>query len=1139
METSNTKPSYRSRGRIAQVLAQARASLNEPSRPFTPASLDARTSLSILSNDHQHVSNIKLKSAQSILHQQLRDPNSFSSSRISNTDTSELDFSSEYSTHQINVNNQSQPNIYSKSQSKRSSNNSEQHSRDNQKNNNIPNLQLIIYDIQDILSSLDSEIISYQSSHTSSLEYSSISKSLENLSSNVDKLFKTLKEVIILPHTAQKDISKLYSEISTTLSRIIQGSSFPFDLQYISYRLLLKLALSQLNRIDDNAAIPPDTAHLFLHTLQNIYEIIASGKSETVNINSNIKKTVKTNSNQVTHERHSQLPEPLNPPQAKTKGKGIEDDDILTVGAVDLITTFLTIIWNRFPLDVNKELLSNTSVNLTLSFPSFGTALQASAYAAGIIRYFSNSERYRRLLNHVGAVELIGTGLAAIARCLTSHLHTVSASNNTSNTSQSKVKPEVCILTGKLVAQLTAAGRNFSLDSTGRSQLLHGKTICILCNLLPLFKNSAPEVLLNCVRVTAKLSLLEPFRSQINAKAVNIKCLVDVIIGEAQQCQQIMDGGSCIGGTVSSTAGQVEWPAWHTWPLLSRVAFTLGNLTTSNNTNRLIIGIECKGLKPLVLLLQACACSISQLSQLKDLDNDDEEDSEASDNDNDKGISNTDSNDDYDVVQHFDSSPYEPLPLSLPVVSTSTVARNAYSTKAVSASNVRDDSDSSWSDDNDEDNDFDATDDYSKQNYTARVQPVSPALTGNGTRNAYMDKGIEDIEDIDERYGDEYGNDYDIYVIGDDDEDEDNDFEGEDIPVGRYKSHYTAATPRSSVKSDTSKSQSKAKGSSNVVDDKSKSKVQKHSDKNNDKVAALEREDGDDNEDVNGATSAGEQELVDSTVKLLRLLANLSIDESIGKYLASRPEPFQMLLELLSCTKNLEELLLNVVATCTNLTFYACNMIAVDHGPRDGGGLNGLSIREVEKIESVLRSLSLHLSQCLFHENEELVLETVRALGNLTRRKAVLGALRENRMDEALVLLLGHSNRAVTAAVTGSLINFSADVPSREALMKQATNICIPLTSVLRKASLKDLDLSLLVCQVLHNLFSKDTSPAVREAFADNIPCSVEDTLKELIYCAEDLVSSSNSSEDSDQDDKYREFVRVGRLVLESLDEIF
>ena len=29
-----------------------------------------------------------------------------------------------------------------------------------------------------------------------------------------------------------------------------------------------------------------------------------------------------------------------------------------------------------------------------------------------------------------------------------------------------------------------------------------------------------------------------------------------------------------------------HWPFWYTWPLISRIAFTLGNLTTSNNKNR-------------------------------------------------------------------------------------------------------------------------------------------------------------------------------------------------------------------------------------------------------------------------------------------------------------------------------------------------------------------------------------------------------------------------------------------------------------------------------------------------------------------------------------------------------------------------
>jgi hypothetical protein len=42
--------------------------------------------------------------------------------------------------------------------------------------------------------------------------------------------------------------------------------------------------------------------------------------------------------------------------------------------------------------------------------------------------------------------------------------------------------------------------------------------------------------------------------------------------------------------------------------------------------------------------------------------------------------------------------------------------------------------------------------------------------------------------------------------------------------------------------------------------------------------------------------------------------------------------------------------------------------------------------------------MAVQLSHCLFHENSELVLESARALGNLTRRPAVLVALQQHRV---------------------------------------------------------------------------------------------------------------------------------------------
>ena len=60
MDDSGGKSYSRARGRIAGVLADARASLMEPSRPFTPASLDQRTSLTNINSLDKHGNYIAL-----------------------------------------------------------------------------------------------------------------------------------------------------------------------------------------------------------------------------------------------------------------------------------------------------------------------------------------------------------------------------------------------------------------------------------------------------------------------------------------------------------------------------------------------------------------------------------------------------------------------------------------------------------------------------------------------------------------------------------------------------------------------------------------------------------------------------------------------------------------------------------------------------------------------------------------------------------------------------------------------------------------------------------------------------------------------------------------------------------------------
>ena len=280
--------------------------------------------------------------------------------------------------------------------------------------------------------------------------------------------------------------------------------------------------------------------------------------------------------------------------------------------------------------------------------PAFISLLESAAFAAAVLRSVSNTETDRRRLVHCAAIETIANGLhfletnrplrAALKARHTQLQHEQQlqqlqaegdnkdddddsdrgasaiskGARGSSNTALAVIVDKFVLL----LVQLLGTVRNFALDGLGRRQLLSQEVVRRLCTMQRIF-HGHPDVLLNCARVTAKLSLLDPFRAQINSKPSNIKCLVDVVVGEAAQCNHIMEGnlterisrGGGGGDRESDNAPDMvvlggEWPSWHTWPMLSRICFTLGNLTTTNERNRKIIGVECKIVPSLVLLLQ-------------------------------------------------------------------------------------------------------------------------------------------------------------------------------------------------------------------------------------------------------------------------------------------------------------------------------------------------------------------------------------------------------------------------------------------------------------------------------------------------------------------------------------------------------
>ena len=130
------------------------------------------------------------------------------------------------------------------------------------------------------------------------------------------------------------------------------------------------------------------------------------------------------------------------------------------------------------------------------------------------------------------------------------------------------------------------------------------------------------------------------------------------------------------------------------------------------------------------------------------------------------------------------------------------------------------------------------------------------------------------------------------------------------------------------------------------------------------------------------SVAASRRETEGLIIKLVRLLANVSISREIGPLVASIPG-IEVLVALVRLHESLfksdanddkdnfrgEELLLNIICTAQNLSYYA--------DPSDG-----LSVNRMWDLRS---DISRSLAPLLFHANEEVVLESVSAFGNFSK----------------------------------------------------------------------------------------------------------------------------------------------------------
>jgi len=198
-------------------------------------------------------------------------------------------------------------------------------------------------------------------------------------------------------------------------------------------------------------------------------------------------------------------------------------------------------------------------------------------------------------------------------------------------------------------------------------------------------------------------------------------------------------------------------------------------------------------------------------------------------------------------------------------------------------------------------------------------------------------------------------------------------------------------------------------------------------------------------------TDASDTEAV--LVKLVRLIANVTISCSTGIQVASSGLIIDPLLDLLGCKKISvsEELVLNSVAAVTNLLYF------------DAPASLLFTPENKQLLCRLLRPMLLE------SYNVEALVESARALGNISRHADARQWMAELRIDEVLSILLAHDDRDLVFYSCGALVNLASDGEAGRRLCR-VCGLRSKLASVLQEAPSDDPELCLVAVKALSNL---------------------------------------------------------------------
>eukprot|EP00443_Scrippsiella_acuminata_P001385 CAMPEP_0115301700 /NCGR_PEP_ID=MMETSP0270-20121206/69996_1 /TAXON_ID=71861 /ORGANISM="Scrippsiella trochoidea, Strain CCMP3099" /LENGTH=902 /DNA_ID=CAMNT_0002719591 /DNA_START=1 /DNA_END=2709 /DNA_ORIENTATION=+ len=188
-------------------------------------------------------------------------------------------------------------------------------------------------------------------------------------------------------------------------------------------------------------------------------------------------------------------------------------------------------------------------------------------------------------------------------------------------------------------------------------------------------------------------------------------------------------------------------------------------------------------------------------------------------------------------------------------------------------------------------------------------------------------------------------------------------------------------------------------------------------------------------------------------VKLVRLVANVTINGSVGTLVASEASVVDPLLGMLGCKRmpESEELVLSATAAATNLLFYdsPTNLL--------------FTAENKHLLCRLLRPMLLE------SYNVEALVEAARALGNLSRHRDARQWIGELRIDEALSILLAHGDRDLVFYTCGALVNLAADPQTGGRLCREC-GLRAKIANLLSDTPADDPELLLVGVKVLSNL---------------------------------------------------------------------